>query len=186
MAGPLPAEAARVLDFWFGELGFDQWFNVDPELDRMIVDRFGDLHAHVVEDGVPVGWLASVEGRLAAVIVFDQFSRNMFRGDPRAFASDARALALARETIERGLDSLLAPERRMFLYMPCMHAEDHAVQAWSVELFGSLDNPKAREAAVHHRDVVARFGRFPARNGALGRTTTQAEEAYLAKLDGMA
>src|SRR5262249_47947453 len=149
----------NILDFWFGELKPAQWYKADPTLDSEIARRFGSLHEtlcrHVADD-----WRNNARGALAAVIVLDQFSRNVYRGTPRAFAADPAALRLASETIDQGLDKGLAVVERQFLYMPFEHAEDRAVQARSIALFENLGDAYLMKYARAHHDIVERFGRF--------------------------
>ncbi|MDA7947536.1 MAG: DUF924 domain-containing protein [Hyphomicrobiaceae bacterium] len=174
----LPEEAGDVLRFWFGVLEPEQWWLRDDAIDQEIKTRFAALYLRL-SDEVPQSWLASPQGRLAAVIVLDQFPRNMFRDDPRAYASDPAALKLARETIASGDDEKLAPEQRSFLYMPYQHSEDPSVQEESLELFRSLGDAVQLDYAEKHKQVIDRFGRFPHRNKVLGRKTTAVEKLFL-------
>jgi uncharacterized protein (DUF924 family) len=119
------------------------------------------------------------QSHLSAVIVFDQFPRNLFRHTAQAFATDHLALAMSRDAVERGMDTAMMPHERQFLYMPFMHSEDPSVQAQSLALFSTIDVPDALQSAREHRDIIDRFGRFPFRNQALGRTSTPEEEAFL-------
>jgi uncharacterized protein (DUF924 family) len=125
-------------------------------------------------------WAAGARGALALVILLDQVPRNLSRGDPRAFAGDAKALAVTKDALGRGLDRELSQAERMFLHLPLEHCEDLRDQELCVELMGRLDeNPKWRDYALRHRDIIKRFGRFPHRNAALGRESTAEEEAFL-------
>ena len=179
----LPQEATEVLDFWFGQLTPEDWFEPGDGLDETIATRFGGLHARLGREGVPPSWRATPRGRLAAIIVLDQFPRNIYRGKAAAFSTDDAALALAMETVDGGhADGLEAVERK-FVYLPFEHSEDTAVQDRSVHLFATLDDPRALHFAQAHRDVIARYGRFPHRNRMLGRVSTADEEDYLAKPD---
>lgn len=169
-----------VLTFWFGsgpEEKRDAWFQRDPDFDAEIVVRFTATY-----EAATAGRLDDMArtplGCLALVIVLDQFPRNMFREDPRAFATDAKALALARNAIEAGFDAELTEYRRQFLYMPYQHSEDIADQKRSVELFAQIDK-ETLGYAVRHLEVVERFGRFPHRNAILGRDSTVEEIAFL-------
>jgi uncharacterized protein (DUF924 family) len=186
-----PDEYESVLDFWFGRVDehgmadsahSSRWYKKDPAFDVEIRSRFGALHGAVAA-GSRDAWLATPRGRLAAVIVLDQFSRNMFRGDARAFAFDVRALEMALEGIDRGDDRALHLGERSFLYMPLMHSENLATQDRSVALFAALHDElpgdRQREYAERHRDIVRRFGRFPHRNATLGRTSTAEEIEFL-------
>jgi uncharacterized protein (DUF924 family) len=166
-----------VLEFWFEELTAQQWFAKSEALDAAIRARFGALHAQL-RDGV-IEIVAAPQPYLAAVIVLDQFSRNIHRGTPDAFACDARALALSQQAIERGYDRDFTKPQRQFLYMPFMHSEDRAVQARSVELFATLGDAYIQKFADEHRDIVERFGRFPHRNAILQRASTPSETEFL-------
>ncbi|MEC9347863.1 MAG: DUF924 family protein [Pseudomonadota bacterium] len=171
---------AEVLRFWFEELRPEQYWTRDDALDRRIIADFGALHAEAVS-GALAGWMATPEGALALVIVLDQFPRNMFRGDPRSWASDSLALAHAKAAIDRGHDRALPAERRHFLYLPFEHSEDLAMQERSLELFGAMPDlsPEAKFAVERHHEIIARFGRFPHRNAVLGRVSTPEEIAFL-------
>lgn len=169
-----------VLRFWFEELAPKNWFRRDTIVDAAIKLRFGELYEQL-KDTVPDDWLESAKGYLAAIIVLDQFPRNMFRDDARAFATDAAALALAKRAISQGFDKRLTPKERAFLYMPFQHTEDAQDQARSVGLFTALGNPFNLDFALRHQAVIDRFGRFPHRNQILGRALTAEEEAFLAK-----
>lgn len=183
------ASPADVLAFWFGagDAVDPRWFNGGEAFDREIGRRFGDTIAAALA-GALDGWAATRDGALALIVVLDQFTRNVHRGTPGAFAGDARALALAQRLVERGDDRDLPPLRRWFAYMPLEHAEDLAVQDRCVALFEALlaDAGAHHEAlagaldyARRHRDVVARFGRFPHRNEILARASTPAELEFL-------
>lgn len=181
-------DAQAVLDFWFGapgspEHGIDrpEWFRKDPGFDARIRDLFGPLIAAVTA-GARFG--AAPQETLAAIIVLDQFNRNMHRDTPLAFAGDAQALALAQAMTARGADHGLPVLQRSFVYMPFEHAEDLAVQDRSVRCFEALAiaAPAMRsrlDYAIRHRDVIRRFGRFPHRNEILGRASTPEEITFL-------
>ena len=167
-----------VLDFWFEELASEQWFKKDDAVDRAIVDRFGATYEAV--RGMDTGTLlATPERALAAVIVLDQFPRNMFRDDPRTFESDARALELADKTLAAGLDRGMDRDQRHFMCMPFMHSETLADQDRAIGLFEAIGNEDGVKYAKLHRDVIVKFGRFPHRNAVLGRETTPEEQAHL-------
>jgi uncharacterized protein (DUF924 family) len=174
----MSAAIDEIIDFWFGELTPKDWYRHNPELAAGIETRFGKVYDEL-KAGVPAGWLGEPEGFLAAIIVLDQFPRNMFRDDARAFATDPSALALAKRAIAEGIDRKLAPEQRAFVYLPFQHAEDAGDQTRSVELFTALGNPRNLDFALRHQEIIERFGRFPHRNAALGRTATGEEEAFL-------
>ena len=168
-----------VIQFWFEELGPRDWYRVDADVDIGIVTRFGDLYEEL-KDGVPEFWLDAPHGYLAAIIVLDQFPRNMFRGDEKSFATDALALSLAKRAIDEGADRKLPPPERAFIYLPFQHAEDATDQAQSVALFTALGNPLNLDFALRHQAVIDRFGRFPHRNDVLARSSTPEEREFLA------
>ena len=169
---------ADVLHFWFVELTPEQWWKSDPALDARIGAQFLPLHERVAATN-NVQATTSADEALAAVIVLDQFPRNIFRNSARAFATDSVALAIAEFAIAHGFDLLLPPVRRQFLYMPFMHAEDRAAQERAVALVTTLGDKEAVDAALKHKSIIDRFGRYPHRNAALRRDTTAEEHAYL-------
>lgn len=173
------AEAERVIRFWLDEVPADKRFAKDDALDTQIRDRFAALREAVLKDPEP--WRADGRTTLAAIILLDQFSRNLFRGDARAFAADPIAIGLTRLALERGWDVAMSGEERQFLYMPFMHSEDEADQRRGVRLFEQVDNPQALDFARRHLEQIERFGRFPQRNDALGRDTTPEEAAFMAQ-----
>jgi uncharacterized protein (DUF924 family) len=168
----------EVIAFWFDELGPKAWFGKDAKLDATIKERFGAIYDEL-KSGVPAAWLDTPQGVLAAILVLDQFPRNMFRGEKASFATDAVALALAKRAIAAGLDAKLPPNQRWFIYLPFQHAEDRADQGRSVELFTALGNPSGLDFALRHQAVIDRFDRFPHRNAILGRQSTEEETAFL-------
>ena len=165
-----------VLGFWFSDATQPLWFDLTPAFDETIRQRFGALYVRAV-NGELAPWCSEPLSALALVIVLDQFPRNMFRNDAHSFASDPQALAVARQAVDRGFDRALGPNQHQFLYMPFMHAENLADQEISVRLFTALGNANNLDFAVRHRDIVARFGRFPHRNALLGRRSTPEELA---------
>ena len=170
---------AEVLNFWFVEVPRQQWFAGGAALDEQVRARFIPLLITVAaepEDAL----LVDAKTALAAVIVLDQFSRNMFRGTPSAFASDAKALAIAETAIAKGFVEALNGDERLFLYLPFEHQENADAQARSLELISALGDPELTKYALAHKDIIDRFGRFPHRNTTLGRTWT-AEELELLK-----
>lgn len=183
--------AVAILDFWFGQPGSaerrtarDVWFLKDAAFDDAIRRRFGDA-VNVAVAGGYGEWCTTAGGALARVLLQDQFTRNIFRDTPRAFAGDARALATADDAIGRGFDRELEPYGRWFLYMPFEHAEDVAAQRRSLDFFGALgaemNDPSPLQWAQKHADVIFRFGRFPHRNAILGRESTAEEIVFLAQ-----
>lgn len=183
-----------VLRFWLGEPGApplanaERWFAKDDALDREIEERFGPT-LEAGARGELSAWKATPRGRLALVVLFDQFSRNVFRGQPRAFAQDGLARDLSLEAIAAGDEGDLGLVERQFLYMPLMHAEDVDLQRQCVAAFTRIRDRASGELrayfdnaidfAVRHADIVERFGRFPHRNAILGRASTPAETAFL-------
>lgn len=164
-----------VLDFWFG-LDPKQWWNADPALDEQIRERFGDLRADKRQ--LPAeSFLGDPRTALAAVILFDQFPRNMFRGLVEQYSTDPLALAVAWQAVQRGLDDQLSKQERGMLYMPLQHSEDIDDQRQSMLLFTALGDAEQLDYARRHHDIVARFGRFPHRNEVLGRQPRTAEIA---------
>lgn len=190
------AVIADILDFWFGDIGggFDvqpqtkRWYGGGAELDKDICDRFGSWLATAI-DGKLSSWNESAEGALALIILLDQFSRNIHRGSARAFAADAMARETLQLLLNDGIEAELTIVQRSFLYMPLEHSESLEDQNRSVALFEQLlsDAPAAGKAhaqncldfAVHHREIIQRFGRFPHRNQVLGRAPTPEEQSYL-------
>lgn len=174
------AAARAVLAFWFDETPQDKWFAKDDALDRAIAERFGMLRDAVLASGAP-GWDDDPDTLLAAIILLDQFSRNIYRGSAEAFAADGLSLDLTHRALAKDWDEAITPERRAFLYMPLMHAEDREEQRLSIDCFTRLGHADNLDFARKHRAVIDRFGRFPSRNQALGRVSTSAEEAYLSQ-----
>ena len=170
--------SSEVLQFWFAESGPDRWFNKDPAFDETVRQRFLTLHEALASSEVAL-FLTDPRTALAAIIVFDQMSRNMFRDTPRAFASDQRALSLAHDAIARGFEAGLTKDERMFLYLPFAHAEDPHAQARCVALMATLDDPELTKWAEAHQTIIERFGRFPHRNRILGRASTPDETEFL-------
>jgi uncharacterized protein (DUF924 family) len=165
----------QVLDFWFG-LRPEQWWNADETLDAQVRDTFLDLHA-AQRQLPPESFLGDARTALAAVILFDQFPRNMFRGHADQFMTDSLALAVAKGAIERGFDESLAKDKKAFLYMPFEHSESLADQRRSLALFTAIGDEFLLGFAQKHLDVIERFGRFPHRNSMLGRVPREAEIA---------
>jgi uncharacterized protein (DUF924 family) len=167
-----------VLEYWFSEPVRQHWFAPSADVDREIARRFGDLHRRALA-GELDGWAEQARGALALVILLDQFSRNLHRGSAEAYAGDDRAVRVARTAIGRRFDRVLKEWETAFLYMPFMHSERLEDQEVSVRLFTAAGLDNARYA-LHHRDLVRRFGRFPHRNAVLGRESTPEEIEYLA------
>lgn len=175
------ADPVEVLDYWVGEVGEDGWFAGGDDLDAAIGARFGDLWQAALAGGLE-HWVDGPAATLAYLVLCDQMSRNMHRGKAEAFATDAQALAAARKALAEGWD-LAAPEpERMFFYLPFEHSENPEDQTLAVALMAErlpLD-PAMELHARAHQQIIRRFGRFPARNAALGRASTPDEAAFLA------
>ena len=167
-----------VLEFWFETLSPADWWKKDTGLDRQIHSRFGELHTQA-SAGELIDWRSSARGRLAEILVLDQFSRNIFRDQPSAFASDTVALVLAQEAVCGGWDRELNHQQRHFLYMPYMHSESRAIHEHAVRLFDQPGMEDALKFEMRHKDIIDRFGRYPHRNKILGRTSTAEEIEFL-------
>lgn len=169
-----------ILDFWFKETSPQQWFQVSEDFDALVREHYTVLY-HNAASGMIDDWQMDSDGALALCIVLDQFPRNMFRGEAQAYASDKRALLIAKQAIHKGFDIILTPLKRRFLYLPFEHSENLSDQRRSVQLFESMknDDPIGYEHALKHAAVIERFGRFPGRNKALGRESSPEEIEYL-------
>jgi uncharacterized protein (DUF924 family) len=177
---PIVCTPEEVLSFWFEECTSEDWFRSTIDLDEEIGRRFRDTHLALAA-GVTDLWRATPGGRLAAIIVLDQFPRNIYRGTPLAFATDGLALREAKAALEAGSDQEMPPEWRIFFYLPFEHAETLVEQDRAVALFQSLGLDEQIDYALRHRAVIAAYGRFPHRNAMLGRVSTAAEKEYLAQ-----
>jgi uncharacterized protein (DUF924 family) len=177
-----PNWVTEVLHFWFDELGDAHWFAKSERTDAQISERFLALHERLVaDDGIEGSMRRPL---LAAVIVLDQFSRNIFRDTPLAYAADPIARRLARSAIARGFDDAMTAQERLFLYLPFEHSEDRADQALAVELIAQLDNAEWTRDAMAHKAIIDRCGRFPHRNAILNRHSSADEVALLQQPDG--
>ncbi|CAN5804863.1 DUF924 family protein [soil metagenome] len=189
---PMDPRIDEVLRFWFVQSSYQQWFTKDPAFDERLRDRFGALHADASSGGLN-SWRGSARGELALILVLDQFSRNLYRDDAKAFANDERALSLANDLQKTGRGAELSVVERGFGLLPFEHSESKAMQEHSVTSFEALaataegaDAETAKsmlEYAKKHASVIKEFGRFPHRNAALGRASTPDELAFLAKPD---
>ncbi len=173
----------EVLDFWLKDVGYDGWYkavdSIDAEIRRRFLSLWEDLRAGRISE-----WCDSAQGALAFLIVADQFSRNMFRGDGRSFATDDQARDVARRAIARNMDMDIPEPQRVFFYMPFEHSEDLGDQDWSVTLMDARLPETGTDFRVHtraHREIIRRFGRFPFRNTALGRVSSPEEERFMSQ-----
>ncbi len=173
-----PTWVADVLRYWLEDLTLDQCFEKNDAIDATIRTRFGAVHEQLAAAPGSIRAEAPRE-LLAALIVFDQFSRNLHRGSPKAFATDAIALRLARTAIADSLDQAMSNRERIFVYLPFEHSEDAADQEQSIRLFAQLGDEDLDKYAMAHKVIIDRFGRFPHRNVVLGRTSTPEEIAFL-------
>lgn len=167
-----------VLAFWFEEITPEAWWKADPAFDALIRNRFSDLLAQASQ-GELFSWRAGARGRLAEIIVLDQFSRNIHRDTPRAFSQDAMALALSQEAVAAGAHRQLAEMERAFLLMPYMHSESRLIHVEAERLFKAFTPANNYEFELKHKAIVDRFGRYPHRNAILGRTSTAEEVEFL-------
>lgn len=165
----------EVIKFWFEKLGPSDWYAKSDELDARIKDQFEPTY-HQIVAGETSDWRTTPQGRLAEIIVLDQFSRNMFRGTAAAFNADPIALILAQEAIRCGADKVLEEQRRVFMYMPFMHSESAVVHEQAMEIFSDTPNLKYE---IKHKAIIDRFGRYPHRNEAVGRTSTTEEIEWM-------
>lgn len=174
-----PPWVEEVLHFWFAELEEAHWFTKDDALDAQIRRRFLALHERLLRQEVP--GVSTPRPILAAVIVLDQFSRNMYRGNPQSYAADASALLLARTAVDQRFDLSMTPVQRLFLYLPFEHSENREDQALALKLINQLGNEHWTRDALAHKVLIDRFGRFPHRNRILNRLSTPEEIAHLAE-----
>jgi uncharacterized protein (DUF924 family) len=170
-------QAHEVIDFW-KSIGPKGWFTRDDAIDAAMAEQFGDTHADAAAHKLDA-WRAKPDSALALVLLLDQFSRNLFREDGRAFAQDAYALEVAQEALSNGFDPLVDAQIHHFFYMPFMHCESILGQRRCIALFQAIGSEESLKFARIHHDVIARFGRFPHRNSVVDRHTTPAEQAFL-------
>jgi uncharacterized protein (DUF924 family) len=182
----------RLLDFWFGEGARHRWFTVDRAFDEELRRNFGPW-VEAALAGELAAWEATPDGSLALILLLDQLPRNLFRASRRAYEGDPAVRRIADQSVARGFDRRVPPDRRLFFYLPFQHSEDAVDQRRSVRLVGALaaDLPQALgdagrdwlDWALRHQALIERFGRFPQRNASLGRAATEAEDEYLATTD---
>ncbi len=172
-----------IIKFWFEEHNNEDWFGSSAAFDRELHEEFFDLHGKVSQ-GEAYKWRITPLGRLAEILVLDQFSRQFFRGKAQAFASDPMALTLAQELVASDGDKTLTNDQRIFAYMPYMHSESLVIHDEAVRLFTELGNEDNLRFENSHRDLIVRFGRYPMRNAALGRKSSTEELAYIKEREG--
>ncbi len=172
----------EILEFWFEDTQPAQWFQVNPDFDNEIRERFEDAYDKASR-GIFDDWKTDSDGCLALCILLDQFPRNMYRGTAKAFATDAKALVVAKFALAKGFDQVLTPIKRRFLYLPFEHSENLNDQRKCVDLFDKMkkDDPLGYDYALRHLKVIEKYGRFPHRNKILSRMSTPDEEEYLAQ-----
>ncbi|MCF6302989.1 MAG: DUF924 domain-containing protein [Devosiaceae bacterium] len=175
--------ASEILEFWFDEHSKEDWFGSSVEFDELLKKNFFDLHAKVAA-GEASSWRDTPQGRVAEIIVLDQFSRQFFRGEARAFITDSMSLVLAQELVASGKDMSLTNNQRFFAYLPFMHSESLVIHETAVRLFRDLGDEETLKFEMAHLDVLKEFGRYPKRNAALGRTSTPQEAVYIEGRDG--
>lgn len=171
-----------ILDFWFSPETQPNWFVKSDQFDQSLKEKFSDILEQASKAEL-WSWRKNADGRLAEILVLDQFSRNIFRDTPRAFTQDSLALTLAQEAISQDLDKQLSPEQRSFLYMPFMHSESKLIHEFALKLFQRLGNPENLEYEIKHKIIIDRFGRYPHRNQILGRESTEEELSFLTQPD---
>jgi uncharacterized protein (DUF924 family) len=171
-------EYQTVIDFWFNEISPEQWWIKDLQFDQDVKRRFLEMHERA-NRGELYHWRENAEGRLAEIIVLDQFSRNIFRDSAKAFASDALALVLAQEAVSLAEDKHLAENRRSFMYLPYMHSESPIIHQQAVKLYTALGNASNLEFELKHQEIIVEFGRYPHRNTLLARESSQEELQFL-------
>jgi uncharacterized protein (DUF924 family) len=167
-----------VLDFWFQEIDSALWFKKDADFDQLIADRFGAVLRAAAQAEL-FAWRSTAQGRLAEVIVLDQFSRNVYRDTPRAFAQDALALGLAQEAVAAGALAQLSEAQRPFLLMPYMHSESAFIHTVAEPLFAAHTSADTYDFELKHKAIIDQYGRYPHRNGILGRESTPEELVFL-------
>ncbi len=168
----------EVIKFWFEETSQSQWFSKDDAFDQLIRDRFSDIHSRATRCEL-FEWRENAKGRLAEIIVLDQFSRNMFRGSPLAFANDPVALVLSQEAVSLGIDKQLTDVERGFIYLPLMHSESIKIHEIAENLYRQHGMESNLEWEIKHKNIIERFGRYPHRNESLGRKSTKEELDFL-------
>jgi uncharacterized protein (DUF924 family) len=169
----------KILTFWFEEIQPTQWWSKDSQFDNIIIDRFSAIHTKATQCEL-YNWRKTPEGRLAEIIILDQFSRNIFRDTPLSFTNDSLALSLSQEAIHVGADKDVSEHKRPFFYLPYMHSESKAIHEVAIDLYTSLGDEDNLAFEWKHKTIIDRFGRYPHRNNILGRVSSIEEEVFLA------
>lgn len=167
-----------ILTFWFDEIDQSKWWEKDTQLDQLIIEKFSEIHSAAAK-GELFEWRLTPKGRLAEIIILDQFSRNMFRGSAQAFSYDAIGLVLAQEAVSAGADKHLSASEAMFLYLPFMHSESLNIHQQAIKLFSRAGLENSLDFELKHKAIIDKFGRYPHRNDALGRRSTPEEIEFL-------
>ncbi len=167
-----------IIKFWFNDMGPQDWWRKDAELDQSIEHRFGALHSQAIA-GELFHWRTTAQGCLAEIIILDQFFRNIYRDKPESFAYDSQALVLAQMAIAKGANLTLSSSERSFLYLPFMHSESSLIHEEALRLFQSLGDEQYLVFELKHKAIIDQFGRYPHRNAILGRQSTQEEIEFL-------
>jgi len=170
----------EIIKFWFEEISQTQWWKKDVQFDQLIASRFSEVHGQVSRCEL-YQWRDTAEGRLAEIVVLDQFSRNIYRNSPLSFATDSLALALAQEAIRSGADKSVPEAMRSFFYMPFMHSESAAIHEEAVSLYEAYGNEGNLKFELRHKAIIDRFARYPHRNEILGRDSTAEEIEFLSQ-----
>lgn len=175
--------AQDILHFWFEETKPQLWFQVNPDFDLLVIERFKGL-VDIAAQGLFDEWKKDADGCLALCLLLDQFPRNIYRNDKRAFAYDSKALLIAKHAVAKGSDQVLQPVKRRFIYLPYEHSENINDQRKCVELFEKMkdEDPLGYDYAKRHLKVIEEFNRFPHRNAVLGRENTPEEDVYLSQV----
>jgi len=171
-----------IIKFWFEEIKSSQWWIKDADFDQLLIDKFSGIHKRAKNCEL-YEWRENAEGRLAEIIILDQFSRNMFRGSQLAFANDPLALSLSQQALSVGADMLLEPNRRSFIYLPFMHSESKVIHERALDIYKEKGTQGNLDFEIRHKNIIDRFGRYPHRNEVLGRDST-AEELKFIKQPG--
>ena len=171
---------SEILDYWFDQIDSSYWFKKDHDFDQELRDRFLVVHKAAMANELFI-WRKNIDGRLAEIILLDQFSRNMFRDTAQAFASDGLSLCLAQQAVAQNLDKRLDSRQRTFLYMPYMHSESKLIHQQAVKLFSTPGLEGNYKFELKHKEIIDQFGRYPHRNEVLGRQSTNAELEFLKK-----